>query len=175
VGKTPLSLWEIQKIDRSHDRASFDCGKTQLNEWIQRLAGQHERRDLSRTYVAVQSGESKVIGYYAISSHQVSYESLSEDLAKGLPVIDIPVVLLGRLAVDKSVQGQGLGAYLLIDALRRANHISRHIGVRAVQVHAIDEHARRFYLKYGFVSLSDDKSHLFLSMQVIRKLNLPPL
>ena len=139
------------------------------------MAGQHERRDLSRTYVAVQSGESKVIGYYALSNHQVSYKSLPEEQAKGLPAIDIPVVLLGRLAVDKSVQGQGLGAYLLIDALRRANHISHHIGVRAVEVHAIDEDARRFYLKYGFVSLSDDKFHLFLPMQVIRKLNLPPL
>jgi len=123
----------------------------------------------------VQSGESKVLGYYAISNHQVSYEALSEDQAQGLPAIDIPVVLLGRLAVDKSIQGQGLGEYLLIDALRRANHISRHIGFRAVEVHAIDEDARRFYLKYGFVSLLDDQRHLFLPMQVIRKLNLPPL
>lgn len=175
MGKTPQSPWDIQRLHKSHDRASFDCGKTQLNEWIQRLAGQHERRDLSRTYVAVQSGESKVLGYYAISNHQVGYESLPEDQAKGLPAIDIPVVLLGRLAVDKSVQGQGLGAYLLIDALRRANHISLHIGVRAVEVHAVDEGARRFYLKYGFVSLLDDERHLFLPMQVIRKLNLPPL
>jgi len=146
-----------------------------LNEWLQRLAGQYERRDLARTYVAVRPGEAKVLGYYAISNHQVTYEALPQDQAKGLPAIDIPVVLLGRLAVDKTVQGQGLGEYLLIDALRRADHISRHIGVRAVEVHAIDEDARHFYLNYGFVSLLDDRRHLFLPMQVIRNLNLPPL
>lgn len=175
MGKTPQFSWDIQRLDKSHDKSSFDCGKPQLNEWLQRFAGQYERRDLSRTYVAVRQGELKVLGYYAISNHQVNYEALPEDQAKGLPTIDIPVVLLGRLAVDKSVQGQGLGEYLLIDALRRATYISQHIGFRAVEVHAIDEDARRFYLKYGFVSLPDDRHHLFLPMQVVRKLNLPPL
>lgn len=73
------------------------------------------------------------------------------------------------------MQGQGLGEYLLIDALRRASYVSQQIGVRAVEVHAIDEAARQFYLKYGFVSLRDDRQHLFLPMQVVRQLRLPPL
>jgi GNAT superfamily N-acetyltransferase len=175
VGKFPQFIWDIHKLDKWHDKTSFDCGKPQLNEWLLRFAGQYERRDLSRTYVALRQGESKIFGYYALSNHQVSCEALPDDQAKGLPAIDIPVILLGRLAVDKSVQGQGLGEYLLIDALRRAAYISRHIGIRAVEVHAIDESARRFYLKYGFVSLTDDRCHLFLPIQVIRKLNLPPL
>lgn len=85
------------------------------------------------------------------------------------------MVLLGRLAVDRSVRGQGLGQHLLIDALRRVAHISEHIGVRAVEVESIDDHARQFYLKFGFVPLLDDQQHLFLPMQVIRKLELPPL
>jgi GNAT superfamily N-acetyltransferase len=167
--------WSVERLCKSHDRASFDCGKPTLDHWLQQLAGQFERRDLARCYVAVRPNEARVLGYYAISNHQVSYETLPSEHSKGLPTIDVPVILLGRLAVDRSVQGHGLGTYLLIDALRKAAYISQHIGVRAVEVHAIDEDARRFYLKYGFVSLRDDRHHLFLPMQVIRQLKLPPL
>jgi GNAT superfamily N-acetyltransferase len=93
---------------------------------------------------------------------------------KGLPDIDIPVVLWGLLAGDRNVQGQGLGELLLRDALARANYLSRHIGVRAVEAHALDADTRRFYLKYGFLSLRDNSSCLFLPVKVIRRLNLPP-
>ncbi len=174
VTEPSRSPWDIQRFDKSHERASFDCGKPPLNEWLQRYAGQYERRDLSRTYVGVRKGLSRILGYYAICNHRVSYRSLSGEQAKGLPRIDVPVILLGRLAVDKTVQGQGLGRHLLMDALRRAKHLSQHVGVRAVEVDAIDDDARNFYLKYGFASLQDDPHHLFLSMQVIRKLDLVP-
>ena len=167
--------WKVQRLGGGQDQASFDCGKSPLNEWLQRFAGQYERRDLARTYVAVRQGSPRVLGYYAISNHLVRYDALLEEQAKGLPIIDIPVVLLGQLAVDKTVQGQGLGQFLLIDALRRVVHISEHIGVRAVEVDAIDDDDRQFYLKFGFVSLLGDQQHLFLPMQVIRKLKLPPL
>lgn len=169
------SQWDIQKLDKSHDRASFDCGKPPLDEWLRRQAGQYERKGLSRTYVAVRKGHLAVLGYYAVSNHRVSYDVVPPEQAKGLPRVDVPVILLGRLAVDKTVQGQGLGALLLIDALRRANHVSQQIGVRAVEVDAIDDAAREFYMKYGFVSLEDDRRHLYLPMQVVRKLDLPPL
>jgi len=171
----PSPSWIVQRFDKSHGRASFDCGKPELNDWLQRLAGQVERRDLARVYVAVRANDSRVLGYYAISNHRVRYDALPEEQAKGLPPIDIPVVLLGRLAVDRTAQRQGLGEHLLIDALRRAAHIAEHIGIRAVEVDAIDEKARQFYLKYGFVSLLDDRQHLFLPIQVIRNLELPPL
>ncbi len=167
--------WKVQRLGGGHGRASFDCGKSPLNEWLLHFAGQYERRDLARTYVAVREGDPRVLGYYAISNHLVRYDALPEEQARGLPAIDISVVLLGRLAVDKTVQGQGLGRHLLIDALRRVAHVSEHIGVRAVEVDAIDDDARQFYLKFGFVSLLGDQQHLFLPMQVIRKLELPPL
>jgi GNAT superfamily N-acetyltransferase len=92
-----------------------------------------------------------------------------------LPKIAVPVVLLGRLAVDRTVQGQGLGAHLLIDALRRTECLAEAVGIRAVEVDAIDDAARRFYLKFGFGPLADDPNHLFLPLHVIRKLRLPPL
>ena len=97
------------------------------------------------------------------------------DEAKGLPRLDVPVVLLGRLAVHHGMQGHGLGTFLLIDALRRVQPIAEHIGVRAIEVDAIDDSARSFYMKFGFNPLLDDPRHLYLSMQVIRKLNLPGL
>lgn len=164
--------WIIERLGKHHDRTQFDCGQPVLNRWLQQQASQFEKRDLARTYVAHRDNESVVLGYYALSNHRVSFEALPEDEAKGIPRIDIPVILLGRLAVDQSAQGEGLGTLLLIDALRRVSHIADQVGIRAVEVDAIDESARQFYLKFGFMELRDDPLHLFMSMQVIRKLRL---
>jgi GNAT superfamily N-acetyltransferase len=167
--------WTIVRLRSSHDRTAFDCGNPVLDDWLKLRAGQFEKRDLARTYVAKRAGAGIVLGFYAISSHRVTHESLPVEEAKGLPRLDVPVVLLGRLAVDRSVQGQGLGSLLLIDSLRRAQHLAEHVGIRAVEVDAIDDAARRFYLRFGFVPLLDDPNHLFLSIQIVRKLGLPPL
>ena len=85
------------------------------------------------------------------------------------------MVLIGRLAVDRTIQGKGLGGLLLIDALRRTEFIAKQVGVRAVEVDAIDEAAHRFYLKCGFTSLRDEPRHLFLSLEAVRGLELPTL
>ena len=123
----------------------------------------------------VRPSEASAKGYYTLSNHTVVYESLPKDQSKGLPRSDVPVVLIGRLAVDSSIQGKGLGEFLLIDALRRAEYLADRIGIRAVEVDAINEAAKRFCGRYGFLSLTDDPRHLFLPMKVIRKLKLPPL
>ncbi|MGH9172718.1 MAG: GNAT family N-acetyltransferase, partial [Vicinamibacterales bacterium] len=149
--------WKIEPFDKAvHDRSQFDCGNATLNDWLQKRVSQFERRDLARTYVAVEEGDPLVRGYYALSNHTVVYEALTDEEARNLPSIDVPVVLLGRLATDRSTQGQGLGELLLMDALRRAEYLSHHIGVRAVEVHATGEAAKRFYLRYGFIPLEDD-------------------
>jgi GNAT superfamily N-acetyltransferase len=167
--------WIVERLGKHHDRAQFDCGNARLNEWLTQRAGQFDRRDLARTYVATHPDNQVVVGYYAVSSHAVRHEALPDDQVKGLPHIDVPVVLLGRLAVDRSEQGKGLGGFLLIDALRRAEHLAEHVGVRAVEVDAIDVAACHFYARHGFIVLKDDPHHLFLPMTVIRKLRLPPL
>lgn len=168
--------WIIEPFDRQrHDRTAFDCGVQVLNEWIETKVGQFEKRDLARAYVLVRQGECIVQGYYALSNHAVAYETLPDDQAKGLPRIDMPVVLIGRLAVDRSVQGQKLGEFLLIDALRRCEYLAGKIGVQAIEVDALDAAAARFYAKYGFLALADDPHHLLLPMRVVRKLKLPPL
>ena len=146
-----------------------------LDEWLTAKVSQFEKKDLARTYVLVETGSTLVKGYYAVSNHTVSYESLPIDQSKGLPQIDMPVVLIGRLAVDRSVQGQKPGEFLLVDALRRAEYLAAKIGIRAVEVDANNPSAKLFYERYGFLTLSDDPHHLFLPMSIIRTLQLPPL
>lgn len=176
VPDPPALQWAVESFDRSrHERTHFDCGVPVLNEWLLTKVSQFEKKDLARTYVLVRNDNVAVKGYYALSNHTVIYDALPEEQAKGLPRIDVPVVLIGRLAVDLSTQGQGMGEFLLIDALRRAEYLAAKIGIRAVEVDAISESARKFYEKYGFISLKDDSRHLFLPMHVIRNLQLPPL
>ena len=170
------STWVIEPFDRlRHDRTGFDCGLPVLNEWLGTKVSQFQKKDLARTYVLVETGKVIVKGYYSLSNHTVVYAALPEDQANGLPQIDMPVVLIGRLAVDRSLHRKGLGAFLLIDALRRAEFLAAKIGIRAVEVDAINDDAKLFYERYGFLTLKDDPHHLFLPMTVIRKLKLPPL
>jgi len=167
--------WEIQRWSQQHERGAFDCGHSSLNDWLKIQSGQFDRRDLARTFVAIEPGQTVVAGYYALSNHRVSRDVLPADEAKGLPRIAIPVVLLGRLAVDRRRQGLGLGSFLLIDAMRRVQQIAEHVGVRAIEVDSIDATAQQFYLKFGFKLLLDDPHHLYLPMSAIRALKLPPL
>jgi GNAT superfamily N-acetyltransferase len=170
------SPWTIEPFDKQrHERAGFDCGNASLNDWLATKVSQFEKKDLARTYVLVEQGQSVIRGYYALSNHTVVYEALPKEQAKGMPYIDMPVVLLGRLAIDRSLQGKRLGEFLLLDALRRVEYLSQRIGIRAIEVHAVDKNADRFYKKYGFLPLKDDPHHLFLPINVVRKLRLPPL
>jgi GNAT superfamily N-acetyltransferase len=168
--------WVIERLADRHNRSDFDCGKPSLSEWIKRYAGQNETRDVARTYVAVRPNDSRVFGYYCLSTCHINYGVLPKSRAKKLsPRLPVPMALIGKLAVDRGIQGQGLGTVLLLDALVRTLHLADQIGIHAVVVDAIDEQARGFYLKYGFETLLDDPLHLFIAMKVVRQLNtLPP-
>lgn len=171
-----MSDWTIQRLAKDHDRTGFDCGKPPLSEWLKQYASQYEKRSLARTYVAVRPGEARVFGYYAISTCHLRHDILPPAWSKGLPMgLDAPAVLIGRLAVDRSVQGQGLGDILLIDAFRRIQYLADRIGILAAVVDAIDDQARRFYLHKGFEELLDNPRHLFMPMRVVRGLGLEPL
>jgi GNAT superfamily N-acetyltransferase len=132
-------LWEIERLGRRHDRSAFDCGNGVLNDWLTQRASQWDKKDLCRTYVLLPKGTPTVAGYYSLSNHHVNYNSLAADQAKGIPAVDVPVVLLGKLAVSQSFQGRGLGRILLVDALRRVSALADKVGVRAVEVDAIDD------------------------------------
>jgi GNAT superfamily N-acetyltransferase len=160
--------YAIALTSSTHDRAAFDCGEQSLNEFLVRFARQNDEKGLGRTFVAVLPGDPRIYGYYTLSSGAVKSETLPEKR----PRYPTPVVLLGRLAVDESAKGQGLGKILLLDALKRVLLLADQMGIYAVEVHAIDPQARSFYLKYGFTPLLDDDVHLYLTMKKIRKLGL---
>jgi len=158
----------IEKLSSRHERDDFDCGVEDLNAYLLRYSRQHERRGIGRTYVVVENGDMRVLGYYTISSAAVGFDTVPENL----PHHPVPVALIGRLAVDKGARGRGLGESLLVHALQSAHRASDIVGIYAVVVDAKDEVARTFYLKYGFNDLKDDQLHLYLPMKVIRKLKL---
>ena len=151
-----------------HDRASFDCGEPSLNTYLKQYARQNDEKGLGRTYVAIEPGQHRVEGYYTISTGAVKFD----DVPAKLPRYPVPVVHLGRLAIDIGSQGKGLGELLLLDALKRASRAADQLGIYAVEVRALNDGARRFYRKYGFTSLLDDELHLYLPMKTIRKLGL---
>jgi len=154
----------IEPLNATHNRESFDCGVESLNDFLKRFAKQNDKKGLGRTYVAVNESHERICGYYTIASGAVSFETIPENL----PRYPVPVIHLGRLAVDKDFQGQRVGKVLLADALRRAVKIAEELGVYAVEVYALTETAKEFYTKFGFSALRDERLHLYLSIKKIR-------
>jgi len=171
VAETPGLV--IEKLAKRHDRAAFACGIASLDDYLQRFASQNEKAGISQHFVAVPAaGAKRVLGYYALSAGSVTFEVIPDALKKRLPRYPIPVAHLGRLAVDQSAQGRGLGEGLLLDALARIRRVGDEVGIHAVEVVSINDAAKRFYLRYGFTALQDDPHHLYLPMAVVRKLGL---
>jgi predicted N-acetyltransferase YhbS len=157
----------ITSLERQHDRADFDCGEPALNTFLQRFARQQSDKDFSRTYVATMAGSQKIEGYYAISSASVDFKNWPVGLR--LPRYPVPVVLLGRLAVDGRAQGQGVGQALLQHAMQLALVAAEKIGVYAIVADAKDEAAAAFYARYGFQRFPDQALRLFLTTEIIRR------
>jgi ribosomal protein S18 acetylase RimI-like enzyme len=164
-----VAEWVVEPLDRTHERSFFSCGNSPLDDFLRQLVSQYEKRRLGRTYVALRPPEKRVVGYYTLASGRVLFASLPPAHGKKLPRHPVPVVLLARLAVAIEAQGRGLGQFLLVDALHRCHELSERLGVHAVEVEAIDDDAKRFYEKYGFVALADDGHHLYLPIETIRK------
>lgn len=164
----PAALTERYDPAR-HDVLGFACGKEALDRWLQRYAGQGERRDATRTFVATDKG-GEVRGYYTLLAGQVEHEEATEAVRKGLSRhFPVPVAILARLAVDARSQGQGLGAHLLDDALERVHRAAQEVAVRAVVVHAIDDAAAGFYERFGFRSLSLAPRTLMVTLAELRE------
>ncbi len=160
-------LFEIEKLRREHPLKGFDCGNESLNGWLREYAWANQQADSSKTYVAL-SG-STVAGYYALTAGSVHKHESPQRIAKGLANHPIGVVLLARLAVDRSQHGKGLGKALLFDALSRIEEAADIVGVRAVMVHAIDDEARRFYEHFEFEASPVDPFLLMLLLKDLRR------
>lgn len=154
---------DIVAFHRQFDRNSFSCGKTDLDDWLKTQAGQQERANNTRTFLAVDGG--KVIGYYATTTYRLGLDEVAEMYGTGKRAYPIPAVLLARLAVDSAFQGGGVGSKLLLHALREIAEASRHIGFEVVVVHAIDRDAVTFYAQRGFMQFQDHDLHLFMPVK----------
>jgi GNAT superfamily N-acetyltransferase len=157
----------IDKLRRDHDWSDFDCGNPSLNAWLQKFAWTSQQADSARTYVALE--DDRVVGYYALTTGSVHKHESPRRVAKGLANHPIGIVLLARLAVDRTQQGRGLGKALLFDALTRIAEAADIVAVRAVMVHAIDEAARRFYRHFGFEPSPLDPFRLMLLLKDVRR------
>lgn len=151
-----------------HDVAGFNCGNELLDRWLIRYAGQNQRRDAARTFLAT-VGNQTIYGYYTLVAGQLEHHETAEQTRKGLSRhFPIPVAILARLAVDSSHQGRGLAAAMLNDALARVCRASEQVAVRAVVVHAMDESATRFYERFGFRALSASPRTLMVTLAALR-------
>ena len=161
--------FHISLLDTSfHNRESFDCGKSQLNDYLKKRAGQDAKKGYSKTFVATSGVKNKeILGYYCTSASSIEFENIPQNFSKRLPKYPAPCMLIGRLGVNKLMQGQKLGGTLLMDALSRAVRASSEIAIFAVRVDASDEEAKKFYLHYGFEPLKDKELSLLLPMKTI--------
>lgn len=158
-----------EPLGATHTLDGFDCGVESLNVWLSEYARGAVASGSARAFVVVDREQDRVCGYYALAAAAIAHEQATERSRKGRPRHPIPAVLLARLAVDASVQGQGIGAWMMQDAMRRALSASEAVGMRALLVHALDDAARSFYERWGFEPSPTDPRNLQMLFKDIRK------
>ena len=158
----------IAPLNPTHDRTGFKCGIEALDRYLKKQAKQDIKRRISRVFIATKSDNQKlVIGYYTLSTLSIELNQLPEKLARKLPKHPVPAALIGRLAVSNAAQGQGVGKMLLADAIKRTLAVSYQIAIYALVVDAIDDNAKGFYERFGFLRLGEDSPRLFLPLRSI--------
>jgi GNAT superfamily N-acetyltransferase len=161
----------IRRLEANDDPTRFDCGVEPMNDWLRTVAGQHQQKNLSRTFVATLPAEQdQIVGFYALAATSVEANGMPG--SQRLPR-NVSAVLLARLAVDRRHKGQGLGEYLLMHALDTVLSTAENIGIQCVVVDAIDSNAAGFYAKYGFAAFTDRPLRLVLPVATIRQTDLP--
>jgi GNAT superfamily N-acetyltransferase len=166
--RTRSATHRIESLDKSHERAGFSCGAEPLDRYLHHQARQDAEKRVAAPFVLVDPPSARVLGYYTLSSSVVDAQELPTELAKKLPRYpQLPVTLLGRLAVDLEHKGKGLGQFLLMDALCRSLGASAQIAAMALVVDAKDSAAEAFYNHFGFLPLQRHPTRLFLPMKTV--------
>lgn len=162
--------WHEEPIEKRHNREVFDCGDTALNDFLRRHARQMHERGGAKTFLAVRDDDTTlVIGFYSLSPASVEFFRAPDVVKRGLARHDIPVFRLGRLAIDKSMQRNGLGGQLLLSAGRRSLHASQEVGGVALLIDAKNEGIAQWYASYGALPLLDTPLSLLLPMATIQQ------
>lgn len=154
-------------ITAAHDVSGFDCGEASLNDWLKKRALKNQAAGASRCFVVC--GGEAVVAYYTLSAGAISHETSPKAMRRNMPN-PLPVLLLGRLAVDKRYHNQGIGQALLRDAMLRAVHISAEAGVFALLVHALSDAAKQFYISRGFVESPLQAMTLLMTLETVRQI-----
>lgn len=157
----------LERLDSHHVLSEFDSGNEELDGWLRRHALAAQQMDSARTFVVTYQG--RVVGFFSLTMGSVLRRDAPARLVRGLPAYPVGMVLLARLAVDRSEQGRGLGGTLLAEALRKASVAGEAAAARLVVVDAIDEHAARFYERYGFVPAPGHRLRLYRRMKDIAR------
>jgi len=153
-------------ISAAHDVSRFVSRHADLTDWLKRRALANEKAHGSRTFVVCEG--MRVVGYYALAAGSIEHAVATKPVTRNMPR-PIPAVVLGRLAVDESHQGQGIGAGLLQDATLRSLVAAQAIGARVLLCHAIDEAARAFYLHHGFAPSPFDELTVMLDLAKVAR------
>jgi GNAT superfamily N-acetyltransferase len=161
-----LMLSAPAPLAENHDLELFQSGTESLDQWLRRRARANQVGGASRTYVVAEG--LRVVGYYCLSSGGLDLAEAPGAIRRNMPD-PIPMVVLGRLAVDAGWQGKGLGAALLQDAVLRAGHAATILGIRGIFVHAISDDAKAFYEHYGFAASPKNPMTLVLSLKGLVK------
>jgi GNAT superfamily N-acetyltransferase len=161
--------WHEEPITRLHNRDAFDCGDATLNEFLRRYARQTHEHGGGKTFVAVANDDTtRVLGFYTLSPASVEFARAPEAIKRRLGRYDIPAFRLGRLAVDRSVQRQGLGGQLLLAAGRRCLRAAQEVGGVALLIDAKNESVANWYASYGALRLLDAPLTLLLPLATIK-------
>lgn len=158
----------IETLSDQPGRDVFDCGDDDLNQWLRQYARQSDRKGVTLTRVALDEDDGRIVGYYATKAYQLEGAELRRALGEEAARYPVPCVLLARLARCESVRGAGVGELLLAHALRACTRVSLETGLQFVVVHAIDDRARMFYERYGFVQFVEHPNHLLMPMKKVR-------
>ena len=164
-----LPAWHEEAISKKHDRGAFDCGEPALNEFLQRHARRNHDLGGAKTFLAIGDAEHKtILGFYSLSPASVEYARTPEIVRLGLARYDVPAFRLARLAVDRKVQGQGLGGQLLLAAGRRCLLAAAEVGGVALLIDAKNQKVADWYAGYGAVPLEDAPLSLLLPLTTIQ-------
>lgn len=166
------SGFELESLQRSHPRSAFDCGQSEVNDWLRTKAFQNQEKRLSATK-ALLDQEGDIAGFYTLATGQVDFGDLPSELARQLPRRALPVAILAWLGVSTVHQGHKLGDLLLAQALRDCHEAGQTFAFVAVILDCIDERSKTFYQRWDFAELPGNPYRLFLSSQTLARMITP--
>jgi GNAT superfamily N-acetyltransferase len=167
MGKTKVQdLTSPALLSNEHNVEKFDCSEPTLNEWLKNRAAKNNTADASRCFVICKN-DNIVIGYYCLSAGAINRESAPKPMRRNMPE-SLPVLVLGRLAIDKDYHNKGLGSALLRDAMIRSVNIAQDARVFSILIHSLSHQAKQFYVSRGFVESPLQPMILFMTLATIR-------